>query len=89
MDIPIVTKYDNLIMSTKNQNIQEHVRILDIDGIFLISIMIREKESRAFIEALEIAFDTLNEAKQFLEDEMGLEFEDEKIKQKWRDYDVY
>jgi hypothetical protein len=88
MELPILVKYDSTLLSLSNQNLEEKIRILDIDGVYLVSIIIFEKYTKALTKIFEIAFDSLYEAQEYLRDDHFIDIGDEKDTKEWRHYDI-
>jgi len=87
MELPILVKFNESFTSLANQNHMENIRILDIDGAYLISITVTERYTKELLKQAEIAFDSLHAAQDYLKYQMDIDLDDEKETQEWRDYD--
>lgn len=87
MELPIVSKYDEKFVSLHNQNWDDQIRILDIDGTYLISIWYLEKETKKFLNYQEIAFDSLWEAEEYLIYDLGIEIPEKEPEEEYIIYD--
>jgi hypothetical protein len=88
MELPILIKFDSTFMSLSNQNHEERIRILDIDGVYLVSLIVYEKYTNVMTKIFEIAFDSLYEAQEYLRDDHCIELDEEKDTKEWRHYDI-
>jgi hypothetical protein len=85
VELPIVTMYKETVLSWNDPNLKELIRLLDIDGTFLISGVIQEKTTGKFIDNFEISFSTLWEAQDYLRD--YIDIEEPENEREWKDYD--
>ena len=89
MELPIISKYDETYLNCKNQNHEDRVRLLDIDGAYLVTTMVLEKMTKKFLRFEEIAFASLMEAEEYLESDLGIDLPwKEKEREEWVDYDA-
>lgn len=89
MELPIVPTYDEKLMSLRDQNLMERIRILDIDGTYLVSVWVIEKTTNIFKTFSELAFSTLWEAEEYLRDALSIDLPGDEEKEKdWCDYDA-
>lgn len=89
MELPIVPKYEGTYISLHDQNVEEKVRILDIDDTFLVSVINRDIVSKKFLNVVEIAFTSLREAEDYLRDDLSIDIplDPEEKQCKWRNHD--
>lgn len=88
MELPIIPKFDEKLTSLQDQKLVDRIRILDIDGTYLVSVWIMERETKAFTHFQEIAFDSLWEAEDYLRDELGVDLPGDEQEKEWIDYDA-
>ena len=89
MELPIVATFDETLASLDDQNLIERVRILDIDGAYVISVWVLEKTTRILKNFSEVAFSTLPEAIDYVHDELDIDMTEEETNEKeWVDYDA-
>jgi hypothetical protein len=89
VELPIVPKFEENFLRANDKNIEEKIRILDIDGVYMVSRITIERSTRSFVQRSEVAFDSLKEAKSYLNDQFGLSFSEDEVQEDWRDYDYY
>lgn len=89
MEIPIVPIFEDCLMSLKDQNLCEKIRLLEMDGSYLISVLSFENITNRFVNQVEIAFSSLQEALNFLKDDLCIELSDQENPQdeNWISYD--
>lgn len=74
MELPVTVSFEEDLPSLQDRDFLERVRILDIDGTYLVSIFHIQKESGKLLKNIEVAFDALYEAEEFLYDELQIDF---------------
>ncbi len=82
VELPILIAYEESLMNLNDQNLTEKIRILDIDGTYLVSLWNLEKATNIFKSYKEIAFSSLWEAEEYLRDELGIDFPSDEEKEK-------
>lgn len=88
MDLPIQIKFEDTLTSLVDQKYEDKIRILDIDGVYLVSLWRLEKETKKFNGYQECAFDSLWEAKGYLLEQLDVEIDvDPREYCKWSDYE--
>ena len=73
MELPIIPKYDEKLMNLQDQKLVDRIRILDIDGTYLVTVWIMERETKVFTHFIEIAFSSLMEAEDYLRYDLGVD----------------
>lgn len=90
MELPIVSKFDSVYWCSLNNLHAERIRILDIDGTYVVSIIVTHRLTKELIKVEEMAFSALYEAEEYIKD-LGIVFEDDPEQEydtsDWRDYD--
>ena len=87
MELSIHTRYQDTMISLKNQSITEKIRLIDIEGTYLIQIFEMETISNRQISVYEQAFDSIGDVEEFFEDQLGIELPNEEKPQRyWRDH---
>lgn len=80
MELPIITKHSDWYINADNIRWSELVRLLDIDGNYLVSLMRFERSTGKFINIEDKAFGSPQEAIDYLQtigvDVPGKEYDD-------------
>lgn len=85
MELPIIVKFDETYNSEKNTHL-ERIRIIDVDGISMVSVLTTHKSTKEVIEINELAFTTVGEAHDYMRMDLKIE-PPEDDEYEWSDYE--
>ena len=76
MEILISWKYDHKFDHRRNISFEERIRLLHMGDVWMISVLSIEKMTRRFINLEEWAFDSLESAQKYLDEEIEVTMPD-------------